>query len=130
MTSRFIPFGTQNRVLQPRDTARLHQESVEWLKAELGRSNPARTVVVTHHAPSPHSEASAYANGPLSPAFVSDLGPLIEQSGIPLWIHGHRHHNVDYRIGETRVLSNQRGYPGESVARFNPGLVIDVKTHG
>ncbi len=123
---RIIQLGCHNRVLQPRDTVRLHQESVEWLKTELGRYNPARTVVVTHHAPSPRSEALAYANGPLSPAFVSDLGTLIEQSGIPLWIHGHTHHNVDYRIGETRVLSNQRGYPGECVASFNPGLVIEV----
>lgn len=123
---RIIQLGTHNRVLQPRDTARLHQESVEWLKTELGRYNPARTVVVTHYAPSPRSEAPAHANGPLSPAFASDLRPLIEQSGIPLWIHGHTHHNVDYQIGETRVLSNQRGYPGECVAHFNPGLVIDV----
>lgn len=84
-----------------------------------------RTIVVTHHAPSPRLEAPGYVNGPLSPSFVSDAGPLIERSGIPLWIHGHTHYNVDYRLGATRVLSNQRGYPTEACARFDPGMVSE-----
>ncbi len=123
---RLIRFGTEDRVLQPSDTARIHQESAAWLKAELACCDPTRTIVVTHHAPSPRSEAPGYANGPLSPSFVSDLGPLIERSGIPLWIHGHTHCNVDYRLGATRVLTNQRGYPQEPSAGFDPGLVIEV----
>jgi len=123
---RLIHFGTADCVLCPQDTVRIHAESVAWLKSELARHDPARTIVVTHHAPSPRSEAPGYANGPLSPSFVSDLGPLIEQSGIPLWIHGHTHHNADYRIGTTRVLTNQRGYPGEACARFDPGMVIEI----
>ena len=123
---RIVTIGTDNRVLRPQDTVRIHQESVAWLKDELPRHSRTRTVVVTHHAPSPRSEAPGYANGPLSPSFVSDLGSLIEQSEIPMWIHGHTHYNVDYRIGGTRVISNQRGYPREAVARFDPGLVIDI----
>jgi hypothetical protein len=39
-------------------------------------------------------------------------------------VHGHTHHRVDYRIGATRVLSNQRGYPDERVAAFDPALVV------
>ena len=123
---RIIRFGTDDRVLRALDTVRLHHESISWLKTELARHNPARTIVVTHHAPSPLSEAPGYAGGLLSPSFVSDLGPLIERSGIPLWIHGHTHYNVDYRLGATRIVSNQRGYPSESIARFNPGLVINI----
>jgi predicted phosphodiesterase len=123
---RIIRFGPSDQVLRAQDTVRIHCESVAWLKSELARHNRARTVVVTHHAPSPRSEAPGYGNGLLSASFVSDLDPLIEQSGIPLWIHGHTHHNVDYRIGATRVLSNQRGYPNESIAGFNAGLVIEI----
>jgi hypothetical protein len=123
---RLIRFGTEDRVLQPHDTARIHQESVSWLKAELTRQDPARAIVVTHHAPSPRSEAPGYANGPLSPSFVSDLSALVEQSGIPLWIHGHTHFNADYHLGVTRVLTNQRGYPQETCAEFDPGMVIEV----
>jgi hypothetical protein len=123
---RLIRFGTEGRILQPRDTVRIHQESVSWLNAELAHQDPARAIVVTHHAPSPRSEAPGYANGPLSPSFVSDLGPLIERSGIPLWIHGHTHFNVDYRLGATRVLTNQRGYPREACPDFDPRMVIEV----
>jgi len=98
---RIIRFGPDDRVLRARDSVKMHHESVAWLQTELGQHNPARTIVVTHHAPSPSSEAPGYTGGPLSPSFVSDLGPLIERSGIPLWIHGHTHHCVDYRIGMT-----------------------------
>jgi hypothetical protein len=43
-----------------------------------------------------------------------------------LWIHGHTHHCVNYHLGGTRVLSNQRGYPDEGVRGFDPGLLIDL----
>lgn len=123
---RIIHFGTEDRVLSPQDTVKINAESIAWLKSELERHDPARSIVVTHHAPSPRSEAPGYANGLLSPAFVSDLGPLVEQSGIPMWIHGHTHYNVDYRIGRTRVLTNQRGYPREGCVGFDPGLVVEI----
>jgi len=121
-----IEFGPDRRVLRARDTARLHAKSVNWLRAALANCDRARTVVVTHHAPSAHSEAPFHAGSPLNPAFASDLDSLIEQSGVPLWIHGHTHYNVDYRVGSTRVLSNQRGYPEELCAGFNPSLVVEV----
>jgi hypothetical protein len=47
--------------------------------------------------------------------------------GIPLWIHGHTHHNVDYHLGVTRALTNQRGYPQEICAGFDPGMVIEIE---
>jgi len=43
-----------------------------------------------------------------------------------LWIHGRTHHDVNYLTGTTRILSNQRGYSGEALAGFNPGLVIEL----
>lgn len=123
---RIVRFSTANRTLRPDDTRKLHLKSVAWLKRELPRYDPARTIVVTHHAPSARSELRAYANGPLTPAFASNLDALVEGSGVPLWIHGHTHHNVDYRLGTTRVLTNQRGYPQEACVRFDPGMVVDV----
>jgi len=62
----------------------------------------------------------------MSPAFVNNLDELVEASGVPLWIHGHTHYNVDYRVGSTRVLSNQLGYPSESIKDFNPALVVEL----
>jgi hypothetical protein len=62
----------------------------------------------------------------LSAAFASDLDSLIQASRVPLWIHGHTHHNVDYTIGKTRIYSNQRGYPHERLAGFDFGKTIKI----
>jgi hypothetical protein len=62
----------------------------------------------------------------LNTAFVSGLDDFVGESGVPLWIHGHTHHCVDYKIGKTRVFSNQRGYPGEPDLGFKPDVVIEV----
>jgi predicted phosphodiesterase len=123
---RRITNSNEQRRLRARDTAWLHRESAAWLRHELGRHDPARTIVVTHHSPSFQSEAACYANSPLKHAFSSDLDALIEASGIPLWIHGHTHHNVDYRIGASRILSNQRGYPTQPCKGFDTQLVVEL----
>lgn len=116
----------ENRLLRARDTVKLHDDSVAWLKRELAKRDPASTIVVTHHAPSTRSIPPYHLGSPLNPAFVSDLDGLIEKSRVPLWIHGHTHYNVDYRIGSTRVLSNQRGYPDELASGFQPELIVEV----
>jgi Icc-related predicted phosphoesterase len=104
----------------------------EWFKDAKRRTTRAeaeafaRTIVVTHHAPSARSEAPYHADSPLKAAFASNLDSLVEQSGVSLWIHGHTHYNGDYMIGSTRVLTNQRGYPDERCKRFNPSLVVEI----
>ena len=121
-----IQFSSENRLLRARDTARLHAESVAWLRRALAKCDRARTIVVTHHAPSARSEAPYHADSPLKAAFASGLDSLVGQSGVPLWIHGHTHYNVDYVMGSTRVLTNQRGYPEELCKGFNPSLVVEI----
>jgi predicted phosphodiesterase len=121
-----IEFRSEGRGLRAPDTARLHAASVAWLRGALAKCDRARTIVVTHHAPSARSEAPSAANSPLKPAFASNLDWLVEQSGVPLWIHGHTHYNVDYVMGSTRVLTNQRGYPEELCQGFNPSLIVEM----
>jgi hypothetical protein len=121
-----VRYNPEHRLLSPRDTVRLHGESVAWLRGELARHDPARTVVVTHHAPSARTEAPAYEHSVLKGAFESNLDALVEGSGVPLWIYGHTHYNTDFKIGSTRVLSNQRGYPASLCERFQAGLVVEV----
>ena len=121
-----IRFNPENRALRARDTARLHSESVSWLRNALAKRDGSRTIVVTHHAPSRRSEAPHHANSPLNPAFASNLDSLIEESRVPLWIHGHTHYNVDYTIGSTRVLTNQRGYPDQLCRGFDSSLIVEV----
>jgi len=121
-----IDNSTEKRLLIAGDTARFHADSIVWLKSELAKRDPARTVVVTHHAPSAKSIPPYHAGSLLNAAFASGLDSLVARSRVPLWIHGHTHYNVDYSIGSTRVMSNQRGYPDQISPGFNPAMVLDL----
>jgi predicted phosphodiesterase len=123
---KLIRVSPDYRPLRAHDTAKLHAASVDWLKTELARCASERLVIVTHHAPSPQSIPPLYAGQMANAAFASNLEMLVAASDAQLWIHGHTHHCVDYRVGMTRVLSNQRGYPDEGLTGFDPGLVVEV----
>jgi len=122
----FTLIREHGRRFTPDAALKRHVESVAWLEKSLDEHRGEKVVVVTHHAPSPRSVAKRFAGNPLTPAFVSDLEPLIERSGAKLWVHGHVHDSFEYRVGATRVLCNPRGYVTELNPRFNPTLVVDV----
>lgn len=118
------------RPLVPMDTVRLHQAFVnkllDWFEQEL----PGARVVITHHAPAVNP-ATQHRNSPLAPAFNSlDMIEMIEKYQPQLWIYGHTHECDDQKIGSTRIISNQAGYPkrGEVECKdFDPaGLMVEV----
>lgn len=123
---RRIRRSPQYRKFNGKDMAHFHRLSVEWLTAQLAVPHDGPTVVVTHHAPSVRSLAENYRDDLLCPVYASDMDAFIEQSGVALWVHGHTHRCVDYHIGRTRVISNQRGYPGEMPEGFRADLVAEV----
>lgn len=114
-----------NTPLRPQDTAALCKGSVTWLRKHI-EARTAGAVIVTHHAPSVQSVPDRFIDDRLSAAFASDFDDLVERSGAALWIHGHTHHCVDYAIGKTRVVSNQRGYPHELVDGFSIDGVFEI----
>jgi Icc-related predicted phosphoesterase len=124
-----IEMRRQKRPFRPWDAVKLFERSVAWLYQEFPKHDPARTIVVTHHAPSRLSIPPHHAGDPLNAVFVSDLDEIIADSRGVLWGHGHTHENVDYRIARTRVLSNQGGYaakPGKVLPGFDLELVVEV----
>jgi hypothetical protein len=121
-----IEMRRRKRLFRPWDAVKLFENSVAWLHQEMGKHDPARTIVVTHHAPSRLSIPAYHLGSPLNAAFVSDLDEIIADSRVALWVHGHTHDNVDYKIARTRILSNQSGYAGKVSPGFNPGLVVEV----
>lgn len=108
--SRFMPWHA----------AAEHRLDLVFIRGELARPHHGPTVVVTHHAPHPQSVQPRHQGSALSPAFVSDLSALIEDYQPELWIHGHDHGSHDYKVGRTRVLANQAGYPNLHGDRENP----------
>lgn len=85
------------------------------------------SVVVTHFAPSFKSEIR-HKGSAISGAFCAHMDDIIERYQPPLWIHGHTHDAVDYKIGETRIISNPRGYESERgiLCNYNPDLIIEI----
>jgi hypothetical protein len=95
-------------------TLQRHRQSRAWLEGELGKGDPATTVVVTHNYVHPKSTAPEYAQDLLTAAFGS-IWPEEVLARANLWIHGHTHTSCDYLVGgkaaNARVLGNPRGYP-------------------
>lgn len=112
----------------PRDTAEAHERHRAAIYAHLTREHAAGpTVVVTHHAPSRRSLDRPIDES--AGAFASDLEIDIRTWQPELWIHGHIHEVKDYRIENTRVLANPRGYQGDYSSEktgFDDDLVVTV----
>lgn len=124
-------YWVNSKRLIPALTERRHRGSVEWLEKKLeGGGDPAKTVVVTHHAPHPKSIPPRFANTNdlLCASYASDLTRVMGKAG--LWIHGHMHHSVDYSVDGTRVVTNPRGYPhkngGMENAAFQPNFIVEI----
>ncbi len=114
------------RKFRPLDAYQKHIETRNFIETELRENaRTETTVVVTHHAPSPRSIALGFRHDPLSSCYASDMEDLLREVGPSLWVHGHLHHRNDYVLGNTRVVSNARGYPQEATG-FDLSLVVEV----
>jgi Icc-related predicted phosphoesterase len=104
-----------------------HTQGRAWLEAKLADGWNGPTVVITHHAPSLLGTDTRFHSDLLTAAFVSNLEDVIQHFSPPLWVHGHTHHCIQYMIGSTRVVSNQKGYPHEpATGQFDPSLVVEI----
>ncbi|MBX8826271.1 metallophosphoesterase [Ochrobactrum sp. SFR4] len=112
----------------PRHAGLRHNVSAAFIQTELAQPFDGPTVVVTHHAPHRYSIPVRRQNDLLSACYASDLSSLILSGHPDLWIHGHVHESADYEIGHCRVVSNPRGYPGESES-FEENLVIALDAY-
>ena len=124
---RFVRVSPRYRRLRPSDTMAFHRASVQWLKEAFQAQRGKPIVVITHHAPSKRSLGEHYALDLLNAAYASNLDELVMASGARLWIHGHIHAAFDYYLGNTRVISNPRGYyPFDPAAGFRPDLTVEI----
>lgn len=107
----------------------LFLQSVQWLEDCFARPHDGPTVVVTHHAPALGSIAERFRSSPINASFVSDLTAHILRWRPVLWLHGHMHNSLDYRVGGTRIVCNPRGYVRGGVAEnpaFDPRFTIEL----
>ncbi len=119
--------------LRSDDVLEDHRGARAWLHETLAAlaARGQRTVLVTHHGFALDSIHERFRDNPLNGAFVSDCAALITQTRPLLAIHGHVHNSFDYRLGDTRVIVNPRGYTRRDDTQenpaFDPCLHIDLE---
>ncbi|MCP4186094.1 MAG: hypothetical protein GY763_00675, partial [Gammaproteobacteria bacterium] len=111
---------------KPQHALAIHRQELNWLSRQLQNDFDGKTIVVTHHGPHPVCQHPAYPLSEMSAGFYSDLSDLIEANDIDIWAFGHTHANLDEVVFNTRIVSNQAGYPGEGVVGFDAGFVIEI----
>jgi predicted phosphodiesterase len=116
------------RKLRAADTAQLHAVHKSWIKKKLAEPFAGRTVVITHMAPSIRSVPEQYRTDLSSASYASQMDDLVSQAD--LWVHGHMHETLDYRIGKCRVVCNPCGYINRSGSpentQFDPAFVVEL----
>ena len=114
--------------LTPAETMYINKCDRKFLESVVDE----KTVVVTHHPPSERSIHPKFRGDDLNPFFYNDMDDFIYERQPVLWVHGHTHSSMNYRIGETRILCNPKGYwnpleygEPENV-EYNPTLIYPV----
>lgn len=92
----------------------------DWINSSTSDTN----ICISHFLPSTRSVAPEYGTSQINAYFSSNQDDRIEK--VDYWFHGHTHKACDYMIGDSRVVCNPRGYPGESNTGFNPDLIIEI----
>ena len=83
--------------------------------------------MITHQAPSFLSVEPKWQSSEINHFFAIHLDDIVEAIGAKLWVHGHMHSGFDYPIGDTRVVCNPKGYPGEKqTTPFIPKFIVEV----
>lgn len=108
------------------DVASIHHQSLSWLTSELEKKEGQTNIVITHHAPSIQSVPEQYKEDVVSAAYASNLEDVITKFNPLYWIHGHMHNSSEYMVGDTRVICNPKGYPGEINPDFKSNYTIEV----
>ena len=112
----------------PFDAQAVREEALlcqRWLRDALAIASDAKTLVITHFAPSLKSHDPRYGVTPGTVGFCNALDPLVAQADV--WLHGHLHCASNYRIGKCQVIANPLGYykKGEQ-SDFLPQCIVTV----
>ncbi len=100
-----------------------HNIFVEGLNNFLATAGQKR-VVISHFCPSEKSVHPRYGKSLLNGYFTANMEKYMDTIGY--WFFGHTHDSFDYKLGETRVICNPKGYGSEN-KDFNPNLIIPLK---
>ena len=114
---KFLPMRTVMEFTKTRD----------YFRSVIDELKDSKVVVCSHHAPTPLSIHEKYKQDTLmNGGYSSDMSEFIlDRPQIKVWTHGHMHDCFDYQVGDTRVVCNPHGYPGEN-PNFNFDFTFEV----
>lgn len=84
-----------------------NKKAIKFIERQLMRDR--KFIIMTHHCP------LIFEDTALSSAFYNNLYYLLSNTNILLWMFGHDHSYTNIKINNTRLISNQYGYPDESI---------------
>ena len=123
------PDGIQTlRKFRPEDAVAAFDTATAALRQTVAEAAGKPLVVITHYAPSMQGLNPLHQGNGLDCAYASDLDHEIKALGrVRYWVHGHTHIRRAYKIGDTHVLTNCRGFDGRdhSSCSFNPDMFFD-----
>jgi hypothetical protein len=110
-----------NGLFCAKDSAKIHAASVRWLGRQMSRHDPARTIVVTHHAPSSRSIPPEHSGDKLTAAFASDLDSLIAPAVSPFGFTAIRITTWTIKSGRREFTAISAVIPTRWLRCFEPG---------
>lgn len=114
------------RKLRPKDCLDSHNNSLMFLKHSLDKFKSHKVGIVTHHPPIVKCINPRYSNTSINSSYASNLDKFVAESNALFWVSGHTHYSVDYMLGNTRIISNPKGYSTDLNPDFVDDLVIEV----
>jgi predicted phosphodiesterase len=115
------------------DAQEEYQRQIEFIKT-VYRQTEGKKVIVTHFLPAQACVAERYKTKGveflLNSYFANYLDDWISTlSEDTVWLFGHTHDSMDFKIGDCRLVSNPLGYAREEIpefARFDPFKQIEI----
>jgi hypothetical protein len=110
-------------IFTPKDALNLHKWHMETLGEEVNEGD----VVMTHHSPSLLGIPAAYLHDRVNGAYHSDLSEFILRKKPRLWFFGHTHTATRFKLGDTELICNPRGYGNQHKTNgYDPILAVEV----
>ena len=105
-----------------------HVEEFRRVTENMKQLAGAVDVVITHFPPTLEAvDQRLYGGDPGNPYFINDCEWLVRLLNPALWVSGHTHSPFDYKVGQTRVMGNPRGYREETAQPgFAPTKTVEV----
>lgn len=106
----------------------LHFKSFEFLKREIENSDK-KVIVITHFAPLKENTSHEKFKNEKSYVknyFASNIAEDINLDNVLFWCYGHTHYSNIFDYKNTKMISNQIGYPDEKDVNYNLELIIEI----